>query len=136
MLSYSKPNARLARLACLAALLAPLASGAQPNPYRTLDGWLQAPAGRVLGNVSSVDPDSQGNLWIAERCGANDCSASDLAPIFLADASGRVLASFGASLFAWPHGIYVDADDNVWITDARAGNGRGHQVVKLSSAST
>ena len=44
-----------------------------------------------------------------------------------------MIGSFGAGRFAWPHGIYVDAEGNVWVTDARAGNGRGHQVTKFSA---
>jgi DNA-binding beta-propeller fold protein YncE len=35
-------------------------------------------------------------------------------------------------LFAWPHGIYVDAAGNVWVTDARGGDDRGHQVIKFA----
>lgn len=122
----------LAGLLGLAAVCAaaPFAA-AQPNPYRTIDTWLSAPPGRPLGSVSAVDVDADGLVWIAERCGANDCSGNgDLAPILHADASGRVLESFGAGRFAWPHGIYVGPDGSVWVTDARAGNGRGHQVVK------
>ena len=42
-----------------------------------------------------------------------------------------MFGSFGAARFAWPHGIYVDVDGSVWVTDARAGNGRGHQVFKF-----
>ena len=108
---------------------------AQPNPYATIEAWLHAPAGRTIGAASSIAAARDGTLWIAERCGANDCSASaDVAPIIHADAAGNVLASFGAGRFAWPHGIRVDADGNVWITDARGGNGRGHQVLKFSPA--
>jgi DNA-binding beta-propeller fold protein YncE len=107
-------------------------ASAQPNPYTAIDRWLHAPAGRALGAASSVAVARDGTLWIAERCGANDCSTSDAAPILHADANGHVLASIGAGRFAWPHGIRVDADGNVWVTDARAGNGRGHQVLKFA----
>jgi DNA-binding beta-propeller fold protein YncE len=80
-----------------------------------------------------VDPDGDGNVWLAERCGENTCVGhDDLAPILLFDSSGKWLKSFGEGLFAWPHGIYVDPDGNVWVTDARAGDGRGHQVIKFS----
>jgi len=120
-------------MACAAcAALAGVA--AQPNPYRTIDAWLQAPAGRTIGSVSSIDSAADGTLWIAERCAANDCSMNtELAPIFHADASGKVIASFGAGRFAFPHGVYVDAEGNIWVTDARAGNGRGHQVTKFAT---
>src|SRR5262249_54207117 len=29
------------------------------------------------------------------------------------------IKSFGAGMFVWPHGIHVDRDGNVWVTDAR-----------------
>jgi hypothetical protein len=119
-----------AALGVLAATYA-FAGSAQPNPYRTIDAWLRAPAGRTLGSISSVAAARDGTVWIAERCGANDCSTSDLAPILHADADGNVLASFGAKRFAWPHGIRVDIEGNIWVADGRGGNGRGHQVLKL-----
>jgi DNA-binding beta-propeller fold protein YncE len=109
---------------------------AAPNRYRTVEAWLHAPAGRPLGSVSSVAAARDGTVWIAERCGANDCSTSDLSPILHADANGNVLGSFGAKHFAWPHGIRVDADGNVWVADGRGGNGRGQQVLKFSAAGT
>jgi DNA-binding beta-propeller fold protein YncE len=123
-------------IACIA-LAAAGAAAAQPNPYRTIDAWLEAPAGRTIGSVSGIDSAADGTLWIAERCAANDCSTNaDLAPIFHADASGKVVASFGAGRFAFPHGIYVDPQGSVWVTDARAGNGRGHQVTKFGADGT
>ena len=51
---------------------------------------------------------------------------------------GNVVESFGGGLFIWPHGIDVDSEGNVWVTDAvseartPAGT-RGHQVIKFSS---
>ncbi len=131
-------RARLLAPATLGVLIATVAAAgtAQPNPYRTVDAWLHAPAGRTLGSVSSVAAARDGTVWIAERCGANDCSTSDLAPILHADANGNVLGSFGAKRFAWPHGIRVDGDGNVWVADGRGGNGRGQQVVKLSASGT
>jgi DNA-binding beta-propeller fold protein YncE len=120
-------------LALLVAIGLCAAAAAQPNPFRTTEHWLQPPPGREIGSVSSVYADPRGNVWIAERCAANDCSMdTTLAPIWLADSAGRVLRSFGAGRFAQPHGIYVDAHGNVWVTDARGGNGRGHQVIELS----
>ncbi|MBI4477352.1 MAG: hypothetical protein HY654_09280 [Acidobacteria bacterium] len=46
-------------------------------------------------------------------------------------------------MFIFPHGIHVDRQGNVWVTDARAANkdelekfpnakGKGHVVVKFS----
>src|SRR5262245_64440470 len=33
----------------------------------------------------------------------------------------------------WPHGLFADRDGNVWVTDGRGGNGKGHTVIKFSS---
>jgi streptogramin lyase len=32
----------------------------------------------------------------------------------------------------YPHGIYIDRDDNIWISDARGQNGRGQTVMKVN----
>src|SRR5262245_63963233 len=91
-----------------------------PNPYRTIPGLIKAPAERTLGSISMVDVASDGTLWIAERCGANDCLANPYVdPILHVSADGEWLGAFGSNLFAWPHGIYVDRDGNLWVTDAR-----------------
>jgi DNA-binding beta-propeller fold protein YncE len=120
----------VAMVFAVAASLAPHVH-AQPNPYRTLDQWLEPP-GRTLGSASMVAVDARGNLWLAERCGANSCAEHpDVDPILLYTSEGRFLKSFGAGRFAWPHGIYVDRDGNIWVTDARAGGGHGHQVLKF-----
>ena len=48
------------------------------------------------------------------------------------------MKSFGGGMFIWPHGLDVDQDGNVWVTDAVAdnrtpkGDKRGHIVVKFS----
>ena len=35
------------------------------------------------------------------------------------DASGKLVKSFGAGLLIFPHGIFVDRDGNVWVTDGQ-----------------
>ena len=36
-------------------------------------------------------------------------------------------------MFNYPHGLYIDAENNVWVSDGRAkNNGRGHTVMKFS----
>ena len=112
-----------------------------PNPYRTVEGvWGKLPGGRTWGSTSAVYParDGSGNIWVGERCGANSCANNnDVDPILLFDSSGNLLESFGAGLILWPHGMHVDADNNVWVTDA-VGFGRnfpegmGHVVFKFS----
>ncbi|MEO8678433.1 MAG: peptidyl-alpha-hydroxyglycine alpha-amidating lyase family protein [Vicinamibacterales bacterium] len=107
----------------------------RPNPYKTSENVFKLPDSRVWGSTSAVDIDRDGtSIWVAERCGANTCAGSHLAPVLKFDASGKLLTSFGAGMFIFPHGIHVDRDGNVWITDAQ-GNKEGtigHQVIKFS----
>jgi hypothetical protein len=71
---------------------------AQDNPYRE-DGWAKLPEGRKLGQTSAIGIDPDGAIWIFERCGANSCAGSNLAPIIKFDSSGKYLCSFGAGSY-------------------------------------
>jgi len=106
----------------------------QPDPYREIPNWPQLPAGRKLSAISAIGAGPDGNIWVADRCvtGPGACSNSELAPIFEFDASGKMLKNFGAGLFVYPHGLWVDKDGNVWVADARGSNGKGNQVIKFS----
>jgi DNA-binding beta-propeller fold protein YncE len=110
-----------------------------PNPYRTIEGWAKMPAGRTWGSTSAVAIARDGvSIWVAERCGANSCVGSRLDPVLLFDSTGALVRSFGAGLMLFPHGIDVDPEGNVWVTDcacigpAAADSTRGHQVFKFS----
>lgn len=118
-----------------------LAQNHAPNPYRTVEGvWGQLPEGRTWGATSAVYPAPDGiNIWVGERCEANLCEGrDDLDPILLFSPQGELLRSFGAGLIVWPHGMFVDHDGNVWVTDARGSSdgARGHQVHKFDSEGT
>ncbi|MEX0892022.1 MAG: peptidyl-alpha-hydroxyglycine alpha-amidating lyase family protein [Gemmatimonadota bacterium] len=143
-----RSSARAAALLALAALLpgadalAPAPVAAQPavaNPYERVDGiWGKLPAGRTWGATSAVYPAPDGNtMWVGERCGANSCADADgVDPVLHFDLNGNLLRSFGAGMILWPHGMFVDSQGNVWITDAvgfgDAPPGRGHVVLKFS----
>jgi quercetin dioxygenase-like cupin family protein/sugar lactone lactonase YvrE len=106
-----------------------------PNPFRTVEGWAKMPAGRTWGSTSAVDIDRDGkSVWVAERCGANTCEGSKLPSVLKFDADGNLVKSFGAGMLVFPHGIHVDRDGNVWVTDAQGSkDGKvGHQVIKFS----
>ena len=94
-----------------------------PNPYQTIEGWAKMPAGRQWGSTSAVEIDPDGtSIWVAERCGANVGACVEnrnVDPIMKFDAEGNMLTSFGAGIITWPHGIGVDAEGNVWVTDGR-----------------
>ena len=104
-----------------------------PNPYRTVEGWAKMPAGRTWGSLSAIAVDRDGqSIWVGERCGANTCVGSSLDVVLKFDASGALKTSFGGGMFVFPHGMFVDADGNVWVTDSKGDNGKGHQVFKFS----
>jgi sugar lactone lactonase YvrE len=119
----------VAMVVCLAPAFAQTQA---PNPYDTQAGWGQLAAGRTWGATSAVYPAKDGNIWVAERCGQNSCAGSDLDPVMLFTPEGKLIRSFGKGQILWPHGITVDRDGNVYITDARGAEGKGHQVYKFS----
>jgi hypothetical protein len=99
-----------------------------PNPYRLAEGWLTLPTsmnGGRWGEVIRVHVARNGNVWVFHRCfnvvppGSAVCINRGEAnpPILEFDPSGRLLKSFGAGLFAYPHGFTVDDDGNIWTTD-------------------
>ncbi len=92
------------------------------------------PEGRTMGSSNAVDVDSQGNIWLFERCGTNSCLGSDVDPILKFDPRGSFLLSFGAGMFVFPHGVTIDDQDNVWVVDAGVAEGKGNQIFKFSPA--
>src|SRR5688572_1142649 len=63
---------------------------AQPNPYRTIEGWAKMPEGRTWGATSAVEIDKDGrSIWVAERCGANSCLDSTLPVVLKFDPAGQ-----------------------------------------------
>jgi len=106
-----------------------------PDPYRAILQWQHLPEGRVMGAAAGIDIDPDGrSVWVAERCGANSCKDSSLPMIMKFDPSGKLLRAFGTGALVTPHGIYVDRDGYVWVTDTgldAVGRG-GDVVVKFS----
>ena len=86
-----------------------------------------------MGSTSAVAVAADQHIWIAERCGVNSCAGSNLPPVLEFDPSGKLLASFGAGMFIFPHGFTIDKEGNLWITDGQGRDGKGHQVFKFSS---
>jgi DNA-binding beta-propeller fold protein YncE len=122
----------------LAALL--LASAAQaaplPNPYRAPERqWAHLADGRPWGSSAGIEIGPNGALWAIDRCAANSCDGSSLPAVYQLDPkTGKPLRSLGAKMFAFPHGLHIDRNGNVWVTDpAVSKNGRmGEQVVKMT----
>src|SRR4051812_28902764 len=109
------------------------ADKALPNPYAMNQVWYTMPEGRFLGGTSGIEIDRDGtSVWITERCGTpNACEGSHVDPVIHFSADGKILAMFGHDMINYPHGLHVDRDGNVWVTDTwsnldrTAGGGRG-----------
>ena len=128
----------LGAVMAIAVLHAEVQAQMGPNPYRPADGlqagsgpgligegWAKLPYGRAMGSPGGIEVDVDGeSIWAIVRCG-NDgtprgsqtyCDSSDLDPIIKFGPDGNVVTMFGSRMFAWPHGLHVDRDGNVWVT--------------------
>ena len=107
---------------------------AAPNPYKMQESWAQLPNGQKFGAAIKVQVDhSDGKtIWVFDRCGANECTNSTLAPMEKFDSSGKLQKAIGAGMFAVPHGFYVDGEGNVWGGDQIARNGKGADLIKFA----
>ncbi len=105
-----------------------------PNLYKFDYGWAKLPDRRKWGAAVGVDIDRDGkSVWVFDRCeSARDCSGSTLDPIMKFDSTGKLVKSFGAGMFASPHGLHVDKDNNIWVSDFVAKDGKGHTVMKFN----
>ena len=107
----------------------------RPAAYHVVHGWPQLPDGRILGQATGIDLDPGGNVYVFHRAGRMWSEDSALPPIseptieVFEGASGRHLRSWGANLFLMPHGLTIDRQGNVWVTDVLL-----HQVFKFSPA--
>jgi len=79
------------------------------------------PAGWKFGRVSAVATNAQGEVFVFQRGPKAD-------PLIVFDAKGRYLRSWGKGMFGNPHGLRVDRNGDVFVTD----NG-DHQVMKFTS---
>ena len=103
-----------------------------PQPYRTTRDWGALPAGMKWAAVTAIEPAPDGSLYVIHRCFANSCTGRNEPPILKFEANGKLVAQWGERMFNFPHGATVDRDGNLWVTDARAQNGKGNLVYKFS----
>ena len=127
---------------CLTLALVALASSAVaqtnlPDPFGPPERhWARLPDGKAWGTTAGIEIGPHGELWAIDRCGDGSCDGSTMAAVHQIDPkTGRPIRSIGQGLFAMPHGLHVDRDGNVWVTDAavaKKGGVKGEQVIKLS----
>jgi len=86
-------------------------------PYRAVPSFFKFPAGMIPGEASAVAVNSKGHICLFQR------TKPMLAEY---DARGNFIKALGEGLFSHPHGLRIDADDNLWTTDDGS-----HLVLKL-----
>jgi len=80
----------------------------------------------------AIDRDGK-TVWAVDRCSPGTtpgCANTNVNPVHHFDESGKEIKSFGGGMFAWPHGIHVDRDGNVWVADARADQPTGKREAR------
>jgi peptidylamidoglycolate lyase len=104
----------------------------QARRYQVVHGWPELPAGESLGQATGVGVDSQGHVLVFHRAGRTWTEPFPSEPIaqttvWVFASDGRFVRAWGAGRLVMPHGLTVDRDDNVWLTDVAL-----HQVFKFS----
>ena len=97
-------------------------SAATQGRYEEVKDWPKLPPDMQFGEVAGVDVDANGHVLVFHRPGRGfEPGATeplkDPAVVELDENTGRVISSWGANTFLVPHGITIDRDNNVWLTD-------------------
>jgi peptidylamidoglycolate lyase len=100
--------------------------------YEEVKGWPVLPPGVEMGEAAGVAVAPDGHVLVFHRPGRGfDPSATETlkepAVLEFDAGSGRLLRSWGAGTFLVPHGITIDDDGSVFLTDVGL-----HQVFKYS----
>ena len=103
--------------------------------YQLLKNWPQLPDNFSLGNPTGIGIDTNQHIFIFHRADRTwpltgsmpDTFISSKTILMLDRESGKILSSWGNNLFIMPHGLTVDKNNNIWVTDVGL-----HQVFKFS----
>ena len=109
----------VAGLVAVCAATGSRASAQDTYQYEQAENWAQIPEGAKWGTMTAVDVDAEGTVYALQR--------GEPAKIMVFDSQGKFLRSWGEGLFEQAHGLRVDRQGNVWVTDRGS-----HQVVKFS----
>lgn len=91
--------------------------------YELDEDWPLLAEGFALSAVSAVDIDTSQNVFLFQRTNRDwtrqfpDSLISANTIFMLDNKTGTMLNSWGANMFIMPHGLAVDKDNNIWVTD-------------------
>jgi peptidylamidoglycolate lyase len=103
--------------------------------YELLSNWPQLPKDLKLGNPTGIDIDSNQNIILFHRAdrkwpllGTMPSSPIKSKTILIINKeSGNLINGWGDSLFIMPHGLTVDHENSIWVTDVGL-----HQIFKFN----
>lgn len=105
-----------------------------PDSYVLVEDWPKLPNNLILGSPTGLGIDSENNILVFHRASR---VRKDIMPednikentiLTLHKQTGKILKNWGADLFIMPHGLEVDKENNVWVTDVAL-----HQIFKFSA---
>ena len=105
-----------------------------PDSYVLVEDWPKTPEDFVFGNPTGLGINSDNNIVVFHRASRvwGDIMPKDKIQentiLTLDKQTGEILKSWGADLFIMPHGLEVDNQNNIWVTDCGL-----HQVFKFDS---
>jgi sugar lactone lactonase YvrE len=105
----------------------------EKSPYTVQHGWPQLPAGFALSVPGGIDIDNKNQVFSIHTGGRvwperNTEALINNDTVMVWDANtGKLLNSWGKDTFRMTHGLTVDNDSNVWITDVGL-----HQIFKFT----
>ena len=95
---------------------------AEPR-YEVVPEWPALPEDQSLGLCAGIGVDSHGDVFVFHRNARVWATPFPEEPIpeptvtVLDGRTGKVLSTWGAGEFIMPHGLTLDHEDNVWLTD-------------------
>jgi DNA-binding beta-propeller fold protein YncE len=104
------------------------------DSYVLVEDWPKISEDIVLGNPTGLGIDSENNILVFHRASREwqdpmpEDKISENTILTLHPQTGEILKNWGADLFIMPHGLEVDHEDNIWVTDVAL-----HQVFKFNS---
>ena len=107
----------------------------EPNQvsYELVNGWPELSKGYILSQPTGIGIDKDDHIFIFHRAGRKwttpfpDSLISQNTVLELDNESGKIINSWGANYFIMPHGLTVDKQNNIWLTDVGL-----HQIFKFS----
>ena len=101
--------------------------------YELVTGWPELSKGYVLSQPTGIGIDKDDHIFVFNRTGRKwtepfpDSLISQNTVLELDNKSGKIINSWGANYFIMPHGLNVDKQNNIWLTDVGL-----HQIFKFS----